>query len=581
MLRNFVIVIAFTLAVLPVAKADESHFQQKGKQIKVDVVNIILECKSDFRNNDELFKKCFVVKFLDARKSLRKAKIAARNDCEGVIDEPLCRFEKIQTSIFKKDNSNDEEKIGTNDFVETKCPMATYRYAKIRCGTVTVPENRDDASSPNIELMVMVMEPHHKKEKEIIKTPLLYLHGGPGAGVLGDNLYFTIQDWLLENRTMIFFDQRGTGYSTPNLNCFAEGLSNNLINSDEQYRQRIKQCYNRLSKNHDLNSYNTYENARDIDAIRKALNYAELDILGQSYGTKLATTYAKLHPENVRSLILDGYARFYETPDYTAFQTAVDDYFTKCEEYHTCNKEFPKFRDRVYEQMQRYRDNPISATAENPYTHQVNTVTFDDGFVYGYLNYELSYPNYNWFGSLLPLIENQKGGTGSWIEELAAKGASSKTTEIQGIAHYATRCNEEVQFWDFEKIEKQMQSELDPIFQPNELSLLKNYQDICLHWQADSNPELDEEEDIEAPTLLLSGGLDSITPMKNAEAAMNIFINGTHIVHPHAGHGTAFQEFCNEEIIEDFLKDPEVKPTNDCILDQLDRKKNMLPNFDA
>jgi pimeloyl-ACP methyl ester carboxylesterase len=46
--------------------------------------------------------------------------------------------------------------------------------------------------------------------------------------------------------------------------------------------------------------------ADDLDDIRASLHIDELDLLGDSYGTFLMTTYAQRHPSRVRSIVLSG-----------------------------------------------------------------------------------------------------------------------------------------------------------------------------------------------------------------------------------------------------------------------------------
>ena len=53
--------------------------------------------------------------------------------------------------------------------------------------------------------------------------------------------------------------------------------------------------------------YITTDNAaRDMDLLRGVLGDTQLNYLGYSYGTFLGATYAKLFPERVGRLVLDG-----------------------------------------------------------------------------------------------------------------------------------------------------------------------------------------------------------------------------------------------------------------------------------
>ena len=44
----------------------------------------------------------------------------------------------------------------------------------------------------------------------------------------------------------------------------------------------------------------------DLEAVRAALGYRQLDVIGSSYGATAAQVYLKLHPSFVRTLILTG-----------------------------------------------------------------------------------------------------------------------------------------------------------------------------------------------------------------------------------------------------------------------------------
>ena len=112
--------------------------------------------------------------------------------------------------------------------------------------------------------------------------PLIVLHGGPGLS----------QDYLLpqlyklaENNFVIFYDQRGCGQSTGEIN---------------------------------LDTINIQSFVNDLDNIRKAFNFKTISILGHSWGGFLAMEYAIAHPDRVEKLVLsnsapsssDGYALF-------------------------------------------------------------------------------------------------------------------------------------------------------------------------------------------------------------------------------------------------------------------------------
>jgi len=99
--------------------------------------------------------------------------------------------------------------------------------------------------------------------------PVLFLHGGPGAGVERYHRRF----FDPEKYRMILFDQRGAGKSTPHA-CIEENTTQDLV--------------------------------EDIEKIRQQLGIEKWIVFGGSWGSTLAMVYAQAYPENVRALVLRG-----------------------------------------------------------------------------------------------------------------------------------------------------------------------------------------------------------------------------------------------------------------------------------
>ncbi len=99
--------------------------------------------------------------------------------------------------------------------------------------------------------------------------PILFVHGGPGAGTSPDDRRF----FDPERYRIILFDQRGCGHSTPH-----GSLENNT----------------------------TQALLSDIEAIRGYFNIKQWLLFGGSWGSTLSLLYAQKHPENVMGLILRG-----------------------------------------------------------------------------------------------------------------------------------------------------------------------------------------------------------------------------------------------------------------------------------
>jgi len=99
------------------------------------------------------------------------------------------------------------------------------------------------------------------------KTPLLILHGGPGA----TSYYLKPLEALGKNRPVIFFDQLGCGRSTLKI---------------------------------DTSQMNIKFYVEEVDRVKKALGLKNFYLYGQSWGTILAAEYYFTHPEGIKGIIL-------------------------------------------------------------------------------------------------------------------------------------------------------------------------------------------------------------------------------------------------------------------------------------
>jgi proline iminopeptidase len=99
--------------------------------------------------------------------------------------------------------------------------------------------------------------------------PVLFLHGGPGAGAGAvHRRFFDPQVWRA-----VLFDQRGAGRSRP-LGGLDDNTTSFLI--------------------------------EDIEALRSQLGIEQWVLFGGSWGSTLAIAYAQAHPERVRACVLRG-----------------------------------------------------------------------------------------------------------------------------------------------------------------------------------------------------------------------------------------------------------------------------------
>lgn len=185
------------------------------------------------------------------------------------------------------------------------------------CTTVTAPLDWSAPSTGEIELSVI----RQSARSGTAIGSLLTNPGGPGASgvaLIRDSVGYAVGSAVQQSYDVIGFDPRGVGESTA-VRCFdASDMDAYLFDIPADPRGSDAWTADRTAANAafsaacEANSggilpYITTENAaRDMDLLRAVLGDSTLNYLGYSYGTFLGATYAKLYPERVGRLVLDG-----------------------------------------------------------------------------------------------------------------------------------------------------------------------------------------------------------------------------------------------------------------------------------
>jgi proline iminopeptidase len=104
--------------------------------------------------------------------------------------------------------------------------------------------------------------------------PVVFLHGGPGAGSSADHRRL----FDPAKYRIVLLDQRNCGRSTPSASEFATDLSANT----------------------------TWNLVADLEALREHLDIERWQVFGGSWGSSLALAYAETHRERVTELVLRG-----------------------------------------------------------------------------------------------------------------------------------------------------------------------------------------------------------------------------------------------------------------------------------
>jgi pimeloyl-ACP methyl ester carboxylesterase len=194
----------------------------------------------------------------------------------------------------------------------TACDGSTN--TEVECGNIEVPF---DYADPDQGSFVLYVKKHNAANPADRIGSMMVNPGGPGFGgssLADDAQYYFSQD-LIDRFDIIAWDPRGTGESTPAVNCvdtFDEyfGLDSPPETPDEkQALIDASQAFNdKCAENSGtiLPFISTKASAQDINSLRLALGEEKVSFFGFSYGSELGTTWATMFPETVRAIVVDG-----------------------------------------------------------------------------------------------------------------------------------------------------------------------------------------------------------------------------------------------------------------------------------
>ena len=402
---------------------------------------------------------------------------------------------------------------------------------KARCGTLLRPENPADPDSPEIELRVAVVPALNLVPETDAIVPIA---GGPGQGSV--EFYLTVRgafECLRRNRDILLVDQRGTGESA-RMDCPIDDEAL-LFETDytlDDTMQYIEECLESLP--HDPRYFTTSVAITDLEAVREALGYSQLNLYGVSYGSRVAQHFARTYPESTRTVTIDGVVppQIALGPEIaTESQKAVDKILARCREDAACNERFPDIEETFARVVAELRDSPVQVSVPHPNTGRMEELTFNDGQFAGAVR--LLVYNANTI-ALLPLFIHE-AGKGNYTP-LAAQFmmiAISMTDALALGMHNSVMCTEDVPFLDDTTIDYEaIAATYMGLFQ------LEMLEAMCEVWPAGPiDDNFKEPVDSDIPFLLLSGDADPITPPRYAEMAAVDLGYAAHLVGKDQGHG--------------------------------------------
>jgi pimeloyl-ACP methyl ester carboxylesterase len=431
------------------------------------------------------------------------------------------------------------------------------------CAPFQVPENRDATDSAlqpgrKLDLKLALI----KSDAEAADTDIVvYLAGGPGqaatetwpqmAGALAP---------LRKHHHILLLDQRGTGGSHP-LTCPTDKEDGEERVDLDAIRRHVRDCLAAVEKDADPRAYTTSVAVADLEAVRQALGAPQFDLVGVSYGTRMAQQYLMRHPDAVRSVVLDSVApnELVLGEDFAVnLEAALKANSALCKQNAQCSSAFGdpyvsllKLRDALHVQPQvyNYRD---------PLTFASVHKTLNDASLAGLVRLFAYTPE---TAALLPLsiaaaLRGDYTPLAGQSQLLSGDLADLGDNGMQ----MSVLCAEDVDLLT------PRPEDAGSVLGATIITVLKTE---CEIWPRGARPaDFHAALKTDKPVLILEGELDPVTPPRYGEQVLKGLGNGRLLVAKGQGHNVIGRG-CMPKLVDDFVGKLQPKDLDAKCLDTL------------
>jgi pimeloyl-ACP methyl ester carboxylesterase len=391
----------------------------------------------------------------------------------------------------------------------------------------------------------------YSKAEKPARDPLFFLAGGPGdAAIDVVRLFWSAFSALLDQRSLVVIDQRGTGHSEPSLDCPERNLA---------------ACRARLVRQGiNLSSYTTTENAADVNDVRLALGYQRVDLLGGSYGTLLAQAVMRDYPATVRSAILDSPAPLQEIVELELmrqFEPGLQVLFDACRADVACNNDYPKLRETFYQLADRLNTAPIEVRVAGGANGPERSFTLT-GSQFGFVIWQSLYHS-EAIPHLPRIIFDTASGDNGRLARLIEK---SRPPDVRSEGmQQSIECTEMAPFMKPHEMQEAA-NRISPVLRAAAVNQFGNIFEKCKMWDVmPVNARAKQPLRSNTPVLLLSGAFDPATPPSSARWTAETLTQHYLFTFPDSGHGVFRTSACARAVIAAFLAEPGQSPRVPCV----------------
>jgi len=466
---------------------------------------------------------------------------------------------RAEQMVVPRTDANGDLRYGALAFKPCSLGGERGEAVEAQCASLEVPENHAAPSGRKISLAIALIP----SKSQTADDPLVFIAGGPGQSILQSysGMHAALKD-ARRSRNVLLLDARGTGGSNQ-LQC-EEFLDEQNAADDEnleRLRELVTTCRDRLSRKADLRFYGTAEHIRDLELVRSRIGVDKLNLIGVSYGTRVAQQYAMHYPKHTRTVTLDSVAPntlVLGQEHARNLDTAVQLQFKRCVAEPACKRQIGDPAELLKEVRARLQAGGLAPVR---YRDQTSGEWREEVPGFGHLAGLLRMYAYRpESASMLPLILHD-AAQGRYEPLLSqSRSLTGDLTNALAIGmSLSVSCSE-----DFE-------IKPDP---QDENTILGNRFSEYMIEQCKLWPKGKRDADFrkplsgDVPVLAISGEFDPVTPPRYGDEVVKTLPKGRHLVLPGQGH-SVLTTGCMPKLFAQFVEKADAKTLDAACLKRL------------
>lgn len=416
------------------------------------------------------------------------------------------------------------------------------------CAPFTVPESR---AGPGGGRMLSLRLALIRSDAVAADTNIVvWLAGGPGeSAVITWPVVAGALAPLRKHHHILLLDQRGTGGSHP-LTCHPgndpRAQAQDRLDLDA-LRKRLSQCLVQVEKDADPRFYTTTDAALDLEDVRQALGAPLLNLIGASYGTRLAQQYAMRYPHAVRSIVLDSVI-----PDQVVvgedfaenLEHALISQFKRCKQTPSCERALGDPYASLIKLRVRLRAHPEDFSYRDPVTYEPRQIHLSEALLATLVRFFAYSPE---TAALLPLSIDAalKGDYTPLAGQTRLLGEVGDLAELrQNAMQFSVICSEDADLLS------PRQEDAGLLLGTGMIDALKA---ACAVWPHGTRPAgFHMPLRTAAPVLILEGEEDPVTPPRYGQEVLQGLSRGRLLVARGMGHGVIGRG-CIPDLVGEFV----------------------------